>query len=279
MQNKSKKIKYTILYSFHVPLLILAGIVVASGVLAYNASNKLEENTVLGTKVKNEESKTTGNSKNTGKDTQITKGVTSQAKKHEENMSTVVTKLEEVAKIEEAQGNTEVSEEITELADTSETVTSDTVEAIDEIETRPTWKTTLLGPDYKNLGQLRSALAHNDNAIRKLTKTFGEVTTESTTAVQTQLTTLLQEREQIYDIVKVEESRFSLLGWVTRFLTGYKPLPAEEPNPTLTPTPVPTVPESTESTPSVTVSPTPEPSGTESPTPSPTTTTINMPTE
>jgi hypothetical protein len=181
-------------------------------------------------------------------------------------MTTVVNELEEVAKTEELQGNTEVSDEITELADTSETVTSETVEAIDEIETRPTWKTTLLGPDYKNLGQLRSALAHNDNAIRKLTKTFGEVTTESTAGIQTQLSTLLEE--------------FSLLGWVSRFLLGYKPLPAEEPNPTLTPTPVPTVPESTESTPSVTVSPTPEPSGTEipTPTPSPTTTTINMPT-
>lgn len=209
MPNKDKKIKY---------ILILA--LLGFGALLSLTSNKPEDNTVLGSKAKNE------NAKGLIKSVQVTEATTPVAKQHKKNITEVVNKLEEVADTEGAAGNTEASQEITEVANTAEETAADTVEAIDAVESKPKWQVLLFGSDYKNLGQLRSSLAHNTNDIRKLSRA-ADVVEESSSSAQVQgtLATLELERQRIYDVIKANESQFSILGWVARFFTGYTPLP------------------------------------------------------
>lgn len=153
---------------------------------------------------------------------------TSNSKAHVEKVKTVIANLEEVALVEEEVGNDGVSEEITEAAEGIETEVVDSVEPIDAIEERPAWKNFLLGPSYKNLGQLRSSLVHSDNGIRKITKNMARVEgAESDTALQAQLGELNRERDRIVSFIKEQEQNFSLFGWLSKLINGYESDPTE----------------------------------------------------
>lgn len=146
------------------------------------------------------------------------------------NMVEAIEELDEVAVSENSEGNVEVGEELQEIAETEEEVVEDVVEVIEEIEGENKFKVLLIGTDYKNLGKLRSNLVHNRNQIRKLTKTTEKVQSEeSNLAIQEQLIVLTQERERIKDVIEENESQFSVLGWIRKFLSGYvsEPLDTE----------------------------------------------------
>lgn len=145
------------------------------------------------------------------------------AQTHVQKVKEVVEGLEEVAVVEEGVGNEDVGQEISDVAENIEDIAEDNVEVIDEIESRPAWKTFLVGPDYKNLGQLRSSLVNVDNEIRKINKTMTRVEgAESDTALQERLGELNQERNRITEMIRENEESFSILGWVARLLSGYK---------------------------------------------------------
>jgi len=146
------------------------------------------------------------------------------------NIVEVIEELDEVAVSESAEGSVEVAEELQEIVETEEEVVEDIAEIIEEIEEESTLKTFLVGADYKNLGSLRSSLVHNRNQIRKLTKTTAKVQSEENNlVVQEQLIVLTQERERIKDVIEENESQFSILGWIRKFLSGYvsEPLDTE----------------------------------------------------
>lgn len=116
-----------------------------------------------------------------------------------------------------------------EILDVIEEVEEDSdvvADAIEAVEAKSTWSTLLFGSDYKNLGQLRSSLAKNTNNIRKLNK-FGdeEYIDDESGIVTSQLELLEQERQRIVSVIQENESRFSLLGWVSKLLTGYDDSP------------------------------------------------------
>ena len=143
---------------------------------------------------------------------------------HKEKTQAVIKNLTQVADQEESTGNTEVSEDVEEVAQKQRQVQTRTVEAIEAVEKRGALKTFLLGYDYKNLGQLRSDLVHNRNQIRQLTRTMTQVQNQGDqTMLQEQLATLTQERERIKSIITSNESGFSLFGWVAKFMLGYEP--------------------------------------------------------
>ncbi|MFA6981859.1 MAG: hypothetical protein WC243_02465 [Patescibacteria group bacterium] len=231
MPNFNKNLKF---HFFQLPLVILGLLFV--GAITYNNFPGLkEDSSVLGSKSKNTNSSSSSN-KQTGsinsakpaKVSQIKDGVTSAGQSHKNTMSDVVTTLDEVADTEDNYGNTDVSDEVSEVAEDTEETASETVEAIDAVESRPAWKTALLGPDYKNLGQLRSSLAKNTNEIRKLTKAMEGATVMNQEEIQAQLGVLNQERVKIQELVSTNESKFSLLGWVSRLIAGYTPIEDED---------------------------------------------------
>lgn len=146
------------------------------------------------------------------------------------NIVEVIEELDEIAVSENTEGNVEVAEELEEIAETEEEMVEDVAEIIEEIEEESKLKTFLIGADYKNLGSLRSSLVHNRNQIRKLTKTTAKIQSEENSlAVQEQLIVLTQERERIKDVIEENESQFSILGWIRKFLSGYvsEPLDTE----------------------------------------------------
>ncbi len=154
---------------------------------------------------------------------------TTNAKIHEEKTGKVVEVLEQVAAQEETAGNTEVSEQVEQVAETQDQAQEETVDAIEQVETRGKVKTFLVGTDYKNLGQLRSSLVHNRNEIRQLTQSLTQTQTpENQALIEAQLATLMQERERIKTVIMTNESSFSLFGWVSRFLFNYEQTPINE---------------------------------------------------
>jgi hypothetical protein len=154
---------------------------------------------------------------------------TTNAQLHKKKTDEVVENLEQVVTTEESAGNTEISDQIEQVAQEQEQVQEQTTEAIEKIENRGKVKTFLVGTDYKNLGQLRSELVHNRNQIRKLTQALNQAPVGTDTAlIEAQLATLMQERERIKTIITNNESSFSLFGWVLRFLTNYEMTPINE---------------------------------------------------
>jgi len=170
--------------------------------------------------------KTTGNSK-ASKNTGLSERTTPEV--HKKTVEKVAKDLKNVAEVEEIEGNEIVSGELIFIAEEQEDTAEDTAETLEEIDSAPKWKTFLFGTDYKNLGQLRSTVAHNTNAIRKLTRTAEKVTVEGgDTAVQANIALLTQERDRLVALIQEKESQFSLLGWVSRLITGYVPTPIED---------------------------------------------------
>jgi len=251
-----KKKKAVNLYSLHLPVIVLAVAIVGFAVLfgtTYRKSN------ILG-------SKSSSNSNKSVKNVQPT---TSKGQLHKKIMTKMVDTLETVAQTEEGAGNTGVSDEVAEVAETEDETAAETAEAIDGVESKPKWQVALFGPSYKNLGQLRSSLAHNTNDVRKLNKALETATTpESATAIQTQLSVLQLARQQIVGVIETNESQFSLLGWMVRLINGYKPFEGAL-EPVVTPTPTPSSTPELTPTPEPSAAPTPEPSATPEPTPEP----------
>jgi hypothetical protein len=149
--------------------------------------------------------------------------VNTHAQIHKEKMDEVVSALEDIADDEGLFGNEDLVEALEELAEEEDVDIEEVADIIEEIEDQPGWKKFLLGTEYKNLGQLRSALVKNRNQIRKLNQNVEKASSEETKLMlQTQIETMTQERERIKDIIVEEESGFSLLGWLSKLLTGYK---------------------------------------------------------
>jgi hypothetical protein len=225
---KHKKENSFVLYSLHLPVLLLLAAVVGMGAVTYLSSSGAANKNILGTNSKTKESKGKSDEAKGKSNTPNKEEGSTNATEHKNNVSEVVTSLEEVAQTEDVSGNKETGKKIKEVAETIDEQASDTVDTIEEVESRSSWKTLLLGPDYKNLGQLRSSLAHNTNEIRQLTLLLATVSGESAAELQTQLDALKVESQRIYDLISTNESKFSLLGWVSRYILGYPSSPIGE---------------------------------------------------
>ena len=198
--NKNKSKKSYILYAFHVPVLVLIGLLAVGSYFSINkiTKNSEDQTLVLGKKSDKGNKTNPGQAKKADKVTGNAGGNngSSNAAIHRKNVNNVVENLEAILEDEEELGNEELVSEILDIVnDESEDVT-DVTEAIAEVEGRPAWKTALLGSDYKNLGQLRSSLVKNRNRIKKLTKSANKVQGEDNQLMyQEQLQVLNEEKE------------------------------------------------------------------------------------
>jgi hypothetical protein len=130
--------------------------------------------------------------------------------------------IEDVAQIQEDLGNTEVAEELADASEDYENL-DELEDTVEEVTTKPKWKKFLFGSDYKNLGQLRSSVVQNRNTIRKLTKTAQKVEGEdSQLMLQQQIHQMEQEQEQMRAVIEENEDGFSMFGWVSRWMRGYE---------------------------------------------------------
>lgn len=131
--------------------------------------------------------------------------------------------LEAIASAEEEAGNTQASKRLRTMINQRTQEEEQIGTAIENIENRGKVKTFLFGTDYKNLGELRSALVQNRNQIRKLIQMLGQVQSEeSETAIKAQISTLLQERINLKSIIQSAENQSSLFGWMLKIVNGYE---------------------------------------------------------
>lgn len=223
--SKSNKNNYT-LYTLQIPILILAGLFIF-GATYYVETQKPDQEVAGAVLGKGNEKSNNGNQNqekvrnNFTGDTKVNSG-NSNAALHRQNVTKVVGSLKKIAQDEEIAGNDEVSQEVEEVAQDEENQVDDVAEAINQVENRPKWKTLLLGSDYKNLGQLRSHLAHNTNSIRKLVGVQSQVSNQtSEDNISEQLSTLLDERDRIINVISDHEDDFGILGWASRLISGY----------------------------------------------------------
>lgn len=92
-----------------------------------------------------------------------------------------------------------------------------TSEAIDKIENRSKFKTFLLGPDYKNIGALRSEMVKTRNQIEQLKRLAEKANSKKNTEdIQSQIINLELEQENINNFIYDNESEFSLFGWAAK---------------------------------------------------------------
>jgi hypothetical protein len=148
---------------------------------------------------------------------------------YREKTQEVTKNLRQVVKEERNSGNAKVSQQVQQVVTEQLTTQEQTAQAMEQVEKRNKVKTFLLGSDYKNLGQLRSELVQNRNQIRSLIRTMNEAQNDTDkTAIENQLTLLMQERERIKSVVTANEGGFSLFGWVSRFLNNYEMTPINQ---------------------------------------------------
>ena len=233
MPKNFKKKSYT-LYALHLPILIAIFAVVAGGAYIISAGPGDGSPQVQGTKtqkitrsLKNLLSKKGDESASSSMKATVSVGNTGE--EHKKTVQKVAKELKTVARTEKVKGNEEISEELTTIAEEQEATAEETAEVLDEVVSEPKWKTVLVGPDYKNLGQLRSTLSHNTNAIRKLVRATENLGVGGTSpALQTSLTLLNEQRANLVSVIKAGESQFSILGWVSKLLSGYISTPIED---------------------------------------------------
>lgn len=167
--------------------------------------------------------------------------------------------LRKLEKIQQTTYDPEIEEEVEEVTEEQEEVQEQVEESLDAVDNRPAAIKFLIGPDFKNLGQLRKEVVHTRNNIRKLEKISEKVTGETQVAVDEAINELEATSLNLQASIGEKLEGFSLFGWLARWLSGFDA--PEEPSPTPEPPVEPTV------SPEATVVPTEAPTGTPSATP------------
>jgi hypothetical protein len=162
----------------------------------------------------------------------------------------------------------EIGEEADELAEEQENIEDRVEETIETVDKRSSVMKFLIGPDYKNLGQLRKEVVHTRNNVRQLEHLKEKAGENEQGSIEAAIHALLAKASGIQADIIERSSGFSLFGWLTRWLGGYDQTePPTEPTPE--PTVEPTITPADELSPTVTVTPVVTLEPTEEPTVSP----------
>ena len=163
-----------------------------------------------------------------------------------------------------------IGEEADELAEEQGEIEDRVEETIEKVNKRSSVMKFLIGPDYKNLGQLRKEVVHTRNNVRQLEHLKEKAGEEEQGAIDAAIQALQVKASGIQANIIEKSSGFSLFGWLARWLSGYDQTePPTEPTPTPEPTVEPTISPGDELSPSITVTPVVTIEPTEEPTVSP----------
>lgn len=140
----------------------------------------------------------------------------SNAEQHRSTVANFVQGLLEVADRDEG-----IGQQVRLIAQQQNQSASTTIRAMETVQTRSRIKTFLIGTDYKNLGVLRGEVVQTRNRLEQLNRIMENVQNEGDkTELQNQIQTLEQEQMRIENFIKAQENKFSLFGWLVRFLTN-----------------------------------------------------------
>jgi len=141
---------------------------------------------------------------------------------HISKVKNTALEIKKIAKTEKETGNAEVGDEIIKSVDEISYNSVDNINSLEEVATRPAWKSFLLGPDYKNLGQIRSNLVKTENQIKNIEKAMEKnMGEEESAALRARLGELEEERLTIFNYIDERDDGFSLFGWLAKLVSGY----------------------------------------------------------
>jgi hypothetical protein len=110
-----------------------------------------------------------------------------------------------------------IGEQVKVVAQEQERVQEKVADQIESIQKRNKIKTFLIGTNYKNIGALRSEMVQVRNRIEQLNRLMEQAENqEDKTSLQEQIQTMEQEAANIDAYLKVNESKFSLFGWLVK---------------------------------------------------------------
>jgi len=141
---------------------------------------------------------------------------------HVSKVKNTALEIKKIAKTEKETGNAEVGDEIIKSVDEISYNSVDNINSLEEVATIPAWKSFLLGPDYKNLGQIRSNLVKTENQIKNIEKAMEKnMGEEESAALRARLDELEQDRLRISNYIDEKDDGFSLFGWLAKLVSGY----------------------------------------------------------
>ena len=111
--------------------------------------------------------------------------------------------------------------------------------SLKEMEGRPGFLKFVVGPDYKNAGQVRSEIVRLRNQISKLTRTREGLSASDRSTVDQTISALQKDMTSIETQLNNALSGFSLFGWLSRLLNGFvAPVAVATPTASASATPV-----------------------------------------
>jgi len=114
----------------------------------------------------------------------------------------------------------EIGEKIRTVAQEQNDDKDNIATAIDKIQKRNGIIIFLIGADYKNIGQLRSTMVKTENQINQLTGLLDRTSNaESRVELEAQIQLLDQEQQKLDDLLRTNESKFSLFGWFVKLFS------------------------------------------------------------
>lgn len=132
-----------------------------------------------------------------------------------EHRSTVASFVQSLLEVADREGG--IGAEVREIAKTQNDSATTTTSAMVKVEDRGSFRTFLLGSDYKNLGVIRSELATTSNNIARLKSILDKTTnTADRVELNTQIQALEANQVKVDAYVNEHEGTFSLFGWFVK---------------------------------------------------------------
>lgn len=148
-------------------------------------------------------------------ETQSSSNTQSKRGRSEEHQSAVARFIRNLNNLADRDGD--IGDEVRAIAHEQASSSDRVVEALQRVENRSRVRTFFFGPDYKNLGELRSEMVQTRNRIEQLNRVLERAASSTdTVALREEIRQMEEERTRIEQYVDDQEGRFSLLGWVVR---------------------------------------------------------------
>jgi len=119
-------------------------------------------------------------------------------------------------RVSERTNNPEIGEQVRTMVQSHQQIQTKTQTAIKTMDKRGKAMKFLIGPDYKNAGQIRSDVVSLRNDIGKLEKIKDDVDTTNAEDVQVAIDELQTEADSLNVQLEDQLSGFSLFGWLAK---------------------------------------------------------------
>ena len=128
------------------------------------------------------------------------------------------TAIQNLNRVAERNNNPEIGEQVRSMVQNHEKVQTRTKTALQTMSKRNTAVKFMIGPDYKNAGQVRSDVVSLRNDIRKLEQIKEEALPADAGDVQGAIDELEIEADELEVQLTEQLSSFSLFGWLAKLL-------------------------------------------------------------